>query len=226
MILLAYVIDGILIAVVIYSIANGARKGLVKSLFGLFGVVVALLGAIWATKQFSPYLAEYLSRGIEENVVEQFQERIQSVQNAAESSDAVQQAVPEVIRGYGFYETAVDELTNLIENAVSAVTEEIVPALARETAQQISALIARVIVFILIFIGISILLSLLSKVFGIMTKLPVVKEFNTAGGALFGAVKALILICIFAWTVRYLGFLIPQSVVDKTTILKFFVDLI
>ncbi|MBR2782339.1 MAG: CvpA family protein [Oscillospiraceae bacterium] len=223
---MAYVIDGILIAVVVYSIANGARKGLVKSLFGLFGVVIALLGAIWATKQLSPYLAEYLSHSIEENVVEQFQDKIQSVQNAAESSDAVQQAVPEVIRGYGFYEMAVDELTSLIENAVSAVTEEIVPALARETAQQISALIARVIVFIIIFIGISLILSLLSKALGIMTKLPVVKEFNAAGGAILGAVKALILIGIFAWTVRYLGFLIPQSLVDKTLILKYFVDLI
>ena len=59
-----------------------------------------------------------------------------------------------------------------------------------------------------------------------MTKLPVVKEFNAAGGAILGAVKALILIGIFAWTVRYLGFLIPQSLVDKTLILKYFVDLI
>ena len=216
---LAYAIDALMIAVVIFLIAVGAKRGLIKSLFGFLGVILALVGALWAVRHLAPYLASYLTHGVEQRVTQQLTE---SVQNASDPALRVDEMLPDILRGFGFYEKASENLLQLIREAIAAATEELVPAAAHATAVQVSNAAANVIVFVLLLL----VLWLFSRLLDLVAKLPGLKQCNALGGAIFGGLKALLLLLVFAWVVRYLGVIVPQSLVEETVLLRFFVNLI
>ena len=220
---LAYAIDALMIAVVIFLIAVGAKRGLIKSLFGFLGVILALVGALWAVRHLAPYLASYLTHGVEQRVTQQLTE---SVQNASDPALRVDEMLPDILRGFGFYEKASENLLQLIREAIAAATEELVPAAAHATAVQVSNAAANVIVFILAFVLLLLVLWLFSRLLDLVAKLPGLKQCNALGGAIFGGLKALLLLLVFAWVVRYLGVIVPQSLVEETVLLRFFVNLI
>ena len=220
---MAYLVDGILLAVLIVMIVIGAKRGLVESLFNFLSLILALVCATWAAKNFAPILASYLADKVESHVAEQLQQAAQSV---GDPSKVIQQYIPQILRGYGFYEIAVEKLRILIEGALSLVSDDLIPEAARQTAIQVSNTIARVIVFLLVFIVLSLLMRLFTDLVDRIFKLPVLKELNGIGGAVFGGLKGVLLLLVFAWIVRYLGLVIPQSLTEQTVLLRFFVNLI
>ena len=220
---MAYLIDGILVAVLLVMIVIGAKRGLIESLFNFLSVILALIGAIWAAKHLAPYLASYLTDGVEQRIAEKLQQAVQSV---GDPPEAIRQYVPEILRGYGFYEIAVQKMSRLIESAISYASEVLIPAAARETALQVANAIADVVVFLLAFIVLSLLMRLLAALVEKIFKLPVLKQVNGLGGAVFGGLKGILILLIFAWAVRYLGILIPQDLMEQTTLLQYLVNLI
>ena len=78
----------------------------------------------------------------------------------------------------------------------------------------------------LAFVLLLLVLWLFSRLLDLVAKLPGLKQCNALGGAIFGGLKALLLLLVFAWVVRYLGVIVPQSLVEETVLLRFFVNLI
>lgn len=55
-----------------------------------------------------------------------------------------------------------------------------------------------------------------------MSRLPVLHQLNRLGGGAIGLVKAVIVLFLAAWALRFAGNLIPAEAVEQTYLLKFF----
>ena len=88
-------------------------------------------------------------------------------------------------------------------------------ALAQSAAYQI--------LFAVSFVLLMALWQVVSRVLDLVSKLPVLDTLNKSMGALFGLLQAGVIVCILAWLLRF-GNLVDQETVQKTVLLRFFMD--
>ncbi|MDR1687244.1 MAG: CvpA family protein [Clostridiales bacterium] len=164
------------------------HKGLLLTLYSLFSFVIAifaankLYGIVGAFIRGNDAIYSRITAFVSENI-----NIGQSLETAAKSSQN------NIIENLGLPEI----LTNLlIENnnpeiyklfSFNAVEDYIVGMLAGVIVNIISA--------VSVFILVALLLSVISRMLGIISKLPVIKTFNKIGGVLLGAVLA----TLFIW---------------------------
>jgi hypothetical protein len=65
-----------------------------------------------------------------------------------------------------------------------------------------------------------ILFTVIANLVNLAFKLPGLELINDIGGAVFGLLKGLIFLFAIAWLIRFLGFIIPESTLNKTIVLK------
>jgi hypothetical protein len=75
-------------------------------------------------------------------------------------------------------------------------------------------------VFFLVIIAFAIISRLLNFAF----KLPGLRLLNSLGGAAFGLIFGVAIVFAGAWIIHYMGMLIPEETVEKTVLLKFFMN--
>lgn len=220
---MAILIDALLVTIAVFLVARGARRGLILSLLGFLALVAALLGAKYAADHFSPALSVRIAASVEQTVTEQLQGMDFSSGNEQE---LIGQALPEIVKGYGFYEQAAEQITELVQQALSGLAGELIPAAAAQTAQLVSGAAAEMIVFSTAFVLILLLAWGLGRLLNLVFQLPVLRECNALGGAIFGAAKAVVVLLVAAWLVRYAGLLVPEELVRQTYVLRFLTGLI
>ena len=218
---MAYLIaDGLILAVLLLFALVGAHRGFILSLCGLLAVLVAFVGASFAARTLSPMVADALepkfASAIEEQLNASIQQQVAEEGSAALSPDDVPlDGVLNALREMGFYETLINTVDKAVENGMTYVAAAAVAAAIAQSA-------AYLILFLLGFALILIAWKLISHALDLVARLPGLHFLNKTCGALFGLVQACVLLFVAAWLLQFFGHVLPESLVNQTHLLKFF----
>lgn len=169
------VFDIILIGIILLNIFICYKKGLVKLAVGLIAVIASIILAVILYKPVSNLIIKNteFDDNIEKAIIENFTTESTETQ---ESDDD----------GFAKYiEKYVDDTVNKTKNEIVV-----------EAAEVIAVKVINICVIIGIFVVARIALILLTFIADIITELPILKQFNKAGGVLYGIIKALLIIYV------------------------------
>lgn len=171
------VLDVVLLIIFLLSLFFGYRKGLIGVAFNLCAFLVALV-VTWIL--YNPIT----------NVVI----------NNTEIDDSIRNAIIEK----GVIETKEDEekeeenmINKYIQQYVTSPITNTTNDVVEETARVVSEKVVAIGVAIALFIVVRIALILLKFVAEAIAKLPIIKQFNKAGGLIYGAIRGMFIIYIF-----------------------------
>ena len=162
-----YLIDIIILFIIALTTFIGYKKGLIKVAFKLVSFVLAIIISVVLYKPISSFIINNTT--IDDNLETTILQRLSS-------SD-----------------TTKDEKENIISSYYSDIKNYSTNAMARSISTTIINIGCILVVFI-----ISNLILLLFKFSGdLIAKLPIIKQFNSAGGFLYGLIKGFVIIYIF-----------------------------
>ena len=171
------VLDVVLLIIFLLSLFFGYRKGLIGVAFNLCAFLVALV-VTWIL--YNPIT----------NVVI----------NNTEIDDSIRNAIIEK----GVIETKEDEekeeenmINKYIQQYVTSTITNTTNEVVEETARVVSEKVVAIGVAIALFIVVRIALILLKFVAEAIAKLPIIKQFNKAGGLIYGVIRGMFIIYIF-----------------------------
>ena len=169
------VLDIILLAILVLSLFFGYRKGLIGVVFNLCAFLVAII-ITWIL--YTPITNVVIKNTeIDDNIKNVIIEN-GVIQNNENKKD--ENGVNKYIQEY---------VTSPITNKANDVVEE--------TAKIVSEKVVAIGVAIVLFIVVRIGLILLKFVVEGIAKLPIIKQFDKAGGIIYGAIRGMFIIYIF-----------------------------
>lgn len=201
------VLDIIIIAIIALNIFLCYRKGLVKLAVGLIAVLAAVILSIVLYKPISNAIIKNtdIDEKIENIIIESF---------SAETNGNAE------VRYVGI----IDYLEKYVDDAVSKTQNEIV----YETAGTMAVRFINIAVILIIFLVTRVILLVLTVVSDMITSLPILKQFNEAGGILYGIIKALLIVYVIlaiAFFVVYItGNTTISEAISGSYITKFFYE--
>lgn len=169
------IFDLIIVAILVLNIFICYKKGLVKLAVGLIAVLASIILAVTFYKPVSNLVIENteFDDKIENAIIENF------------TSEVEEQEVDEDNGFMKYIEKYVDDTVNKTKNEIVI-----------EAAGVISVKVINICVILGIFVIARIVLILLTFVSDIITELPIIKQFNKAGGIVYGTIKALLIIYV------------------------------
>ena len=179
---MSIIIDLIILAILVLCIALGYHKGLTGVLLKLVSFVLALVIAFILFKPVSSFIIdktnwdENLEQGIR-NMILSNDETTQVDENVKDEN----QSMPTVMMEY---------INKTVENAGNEAKEAIVDA----TARDVSVTIINAAVWIGLFFVARIILIFVKGLANLITKLPVIKQFDKLGGIVYGMLQSVVII--------------------------------
>lgn len=199
------ILDIILIGLIALSIFSGYRKGLIKVAVKLFAFLIALIVTLVLYKPVSNLIIEKteLDEKIQNIIIENGTQEIEE-NNGQVSQD-------------GF----ISYMQEYVGDTVAKTQNEIVTNVAEVISVKAINLIAIVGIFLVTRLAL-ILFTILSD---IITKLPIIKQFNKLGGTIYGALRGLVLVyfilAIAFFIVSASGNNTILTLIDSSIITKF-----
>lgn len=167
------IIDLVIVAVIALFVITGYIKGLTGSLIKILSFVLSLVIAFMLFVPVSNFIIN--NTQIDENIEKTIREAIISNQETTQ-----EEKIPTAISDY---------INQKIEESVESAKEEIVD----NTAKDVSITIVKAGTWITLFLVARIALILLKSITNLITKLPVIKQFDKIGGIIYGLVEGLII---------------------------------
>lgn len=196
---MAIIIDLIVIAILALSIFLGYKKGLIGVAFKILSFLIAIIITLILYRPVSSFIMNNtnFAKNIENIIVQKLSSaEIENGEIKEENTD-----LPNVV---------VDYINIGISNAVENTKEKIVETIAKELSQTVINLIVIISIFI-----ITRLLLLFAKVLlEAVSELPIVKQFNEAGGIIYGILRGIILIYVI---LTIISLILPM--IDKDAVL-------
>lgn len=167
------ILDIIIIAIMALSIFLGYKKGLIKVAVKLCAFLIAIIVTLIFYKPVSNIIIDntQLNEKIENVIIENGTKKIEE-NNEEEKRNFL------------------DNMQQYVDNTVTQTQNEIV----KNAAKEISVRLINVLVMIGLFIGTRLLLILLVLISDLITSIPIIKQFNEIGGAIYGVIRGLVLI--------------------------------
>jgi len=216
--------DLAILAVLLFFVWLGRRRGLVLTLCSLLAVFVALIGA----SILSDALAEPVAKAIEPAVTQSIHDTVTSYHQRAPEVGATSQDEADWLA-----QLPIDELleplreskafhgfADSFEKAVDDKAAEIVTHAVQELAHFVAVQIARTVIFAVAFVAVMIAWSVLSHALDLVARLPVLSTVNAWGGGAVGLVKGALVVFIAVWLFR--DSYIPREAVAGSWLLRFF----
>ena len=217
------VLDLIILVVLGLSAWQGARRGLIFTLFGLLAVVVALVGANLVATALTPQVSAVLEPRLTAAIQEQLGETVaQSVpsEEALLGEENPLSGILGLIQGTDIYHDVVEGITSAVEDGVEEATATLGGILARAIAQSV----AHGVIYTISFVVILALWFVCARLLDFVCTLPVLSGLNTAGGLILGLLRGGLVVLAAAWLLcTFLG-LIPKETVEESMVLKYFVN--
>lgn len=163
------VIDIIILAIFLLSVIMGYKKGLVNVIFNVFAFILALVITFILYKPVTSLVIN--NTQIDESITQTIIEK-----GTIDSNDSKQEGIFEAYIGNYAIETA----NNTVESLAKTVAENTVS----------------VIVMIALFIVSRIIVILLKFLFNSIAELPIIKQFNKAGGLVYGIIRGIVIIYV------------------------------
>lgn len=183
---MAYILDVIILAIVIFCIVRGVKNGAVRTAFALLSFVVALI----FTFMFASPITQYIEQqpfGIEmhESIEQALEEKINGIlksddSNATNTTEDIihSLSIPEFMK-----KSLLMQSDFFVRNADVPATKAVADALA--------SAYMKIICTVVLFVVLIILLWLLRLLCELIFKLPILKEINKLIGGVAGLVNGI-----------------------------------
>lgn len=212
------IVDLVIVLILVFFAWRGAKKGLILTLFGMLGLIVAILGARFVSNTFYEPVADIIQPGLHQKV-ESLEESIlggEDLDIDLGLDDSVDTLI-DVLRRRGTFPGLVKLLDAAAET--DAITEDSRFSAAQVLSTYLAELAARVALFVLGFLVILLIWFLISHILDLAFKLPILNAINVVGGLLLGLIKAIIIVFVVVWACQLVN-LLPAD--PSTPVLKLF----
>lgn len=192
---MSIIIDLIIVGILGISIFFGYQKGLTKCVIKILSFIIAVVVAAILFKPVSNFVIQNteIDDKIKESVVNLVADDVEEDGKVKEDSN-----LPQAMVNY---------INETVENAVEEAKDNVITV----AAEGIATVTINVGVAILLFIVVRIALIFVSALSKIITDLPIIKQFDKAGGILYGAVKALVIIFVLFALISLISPMIEQT---------------
>lgn len=179
-------VDILVVLIIGLCIFNGYRKGLARCILKLVTSLIALFIAIALFRPFVNFVVN--STIIDENI----QLSLEKVMNNGIEENKDDNNSELVKEDSGIPKPIAEYLNNNFKTTTEQKKEEAVVSVARGAA----ILIVDIACFILIYIIVKIILKILTILIDIVSKLPIIKQFNEVGGLIYGLVEGIFIVLL------------------------------
>lgn len=187
------VVDLVILAIMALCIIIGYVRGLTGSLIKILSFVLSIIIAFILFIPVSNLIIDKTS--IDENLE-------QSIREAIIQEDKTEEGkMPETI-------------TNYIGEKVEEASDSAKEAIVDSTARDVAVTIVKAGTWIGLFIVARILLIFLKFVTGLITKLPVIKQFDKLGGIIYGILEGIIIIYVILAIISFIAPMIGGNIID------------
>ena len=196
---MSILIDLIVIGIILLSTFIGYKRGLIGVAFKILSFIIAVVITLVLYKPVANYIIDntQFATNIENTIVEKLGSAdIENGEIKQEDTD-----LPNVVVNY---------INEEITNTVNATKDTIVKSVAGEIAKAV----INIIVMLAIFIIVRILLIFAKAILEAVAELPIIKQFNEAGGIIYGLLRGALIIYVL---LAILSLILP--IFDKTAIL-------
>lgn len=184
----------VLLVLIAYT-AQGYRRGMLRVLYSLFGLIITILFVAWTTPYISKFIREntQIYQHIEEKCEKRVREKTQQ-----QISDKTQEDT-NLLEEYGITlpEVLEDTLLQKVQEGSDAVLET--TGVYSAMAQRLAEFAVDGIAFFISLIICSILLHFIGRAIDIVSKIPVLKGINQILGLMAGLLQGLIMVWIFCY---------------------------
>lgn len=204
--------DGLIVLVMLWCIVRGYRRGFILTVSSVVVLILACLGASFASDVLSPSVSTLVSPHIETSIYAYLEESIDndvSLEQALEGTEL--EAFLPLLQ-----EEILSDLGQKAEDITSATVETI--------AYLITDVVVGFAVWIVAFILLLIVLSIAMQTLNLVAKLPLLQTINALGGAVAGAVWGLLVVHVLLMLLGFLGYLPTDAQVAQTYVYSLFVD--
>ena len=215
--------DIAVLAILIFFIWRGCRRGFVLTLCSLLAVFVALVGASILSNALAEPAAKAVEPIIESRIQTSLAEAIQHTEFVSVDGGVAQtpedlplSTIIEHLTESGLFQN----LAGAFQRAVDAGVAEITSNAARALAHFVALQIARMVIFVIAFLAVLIAWYFISHALDLVAKLPVLNSLNRWGGGAAGLVKGALVLFIAAWLLK--DSYLPPEAAEHTVLLKFF----
>jgi len=226
--LTAFLIDLSVIGTVLFCSWRGYKNGLIRGVFGVVSLILALLVANVAAQAYSndakAMLMPFASGIIDTTLSEMREDGIeyQPLAHDHEIDDADFGTAYTVLRQIGLPEAAAVSIAEQsLETRDSEEDEQ--TSFTSILAEKLTTTLSYVAVFGIAFLLVSIVFAIAGNLVGFVFSLPGLKLVDIIAGAVFGLFKGLIIIYTIAVIVRYFGIL-ALSTLESTYLLNHIVN--
>lgn len=217
-------LDVLLIAVLLFFVFRGAKKGFVLTLCSLVAVVVAFLGANILADTMAPKVAEALQPKLEAVIEESLTEALRNTQFttsdgdvAASTEEISLSGVLEVLQENALYKQFLSGVEKALEEGAASTAA----TAAARVAAVVAAQLARGLIFLVGFVVVLLVWTLLSHALDLVAKLPVLNTLNNGLGGLIGLVKGVAIAYVAVWALYSLTGYVSTEMMEQTFLFKF-----
>lgn len=181
-------------AIILLSIILGIKKGFIMTLYGCVGLIVILI----AVSVLTPYVKDALLNNTKlyDKLCEKCTEKLEEQYNKKKDNGITKEEEPkdedEVLEKG---EILIPSFTGKIAGAVLDV-EGVRLTIFEKAGRKMAMWILCAMAYVITFVALCIVFGILSGVFKIVEKLPVIGTFNTLLGGVLGAVRGLAIVWI------------------------------
>lgn len=209
------IIDVIIIAILAICIGLGFKRGLTGSLLKIVSFILALIIAFVLFKPVSNFIIDNTNwdETLEQSVRQIFIEETMQENNIQEQNKNTEntQVSNEQIQENEKTQSMPDVMINYINEAVENVGTEAKNAIVESTARNVATTIINIGVLIALFLVSRIVLIFIKGLTQLITKLPVIKQFDKLGGIIYGLLEALVIIYVILTILSLVSPLISNS---------------
>lgn len=217
---MAAIIDIVLVVVFAFTVFNGYRKGFIRTLFGLAGVIIALVISSTLSGPVGSVINDSFPRDALESVIRD------SLSESLEKGQA--QSVIEKIAEYA----PTDEMEERLTETFAEDGREAIGYIASELAEKLSVPMCNAVAFFALFVlsyfAVRIASFFLDRVF----RLPVLNFANSWLGLAVGVVCGILILmvlsrsfeCMLPWLCKTYPENFSENIVNSTVVLNFFCE--
>jgi uncharacterized membrane protein required for colicin V production len=178
----------VVLAILVVNALIGMKVGLIKTVFSLISLVLALILTVW----ISPLVKDFISDNEKfyDSVTSKVEKMLPFDEEEAKANEQVS-----IIEGLKLPQSIKD---SLIENNNSEVYKELsISSFKAYISNYLTGIIFNALAFIITFVAILIILWIISIALDLISKLPLLNQINKTAGLLAGLVHGLIIVWLF-----------------------------
>lgn len=184
------ILDIIIVLILFLNIYFGYKKGLIKVAFNAFAFLIAIIATLILFNPIATLVIKNteIDENIKSIIVSNFNKTPKDEKNM-QHNDKIEINVDNSSK-----EKDTNIISIYINDKIKDLTNEAKEKTIETIATNISEKIVKVIIAIALFIAIRVLIILLKFLSESISDLPIIKQFNKAGGVLYGLLKSVLII--------------------------------